>query len=270
VDGDGKRRKDLPKPGARDDEQLAPAEHARFAALRKDVRTVAADQIARLEQAMVRQRDWPAAEFRTLLAGHPLLWHIVRRLVWIDADGATFRLAEDRTLADVNDDGFTLAEDTKVRVAHPLDLGDDLGTWSELFADYEILQPFPQLGRPTYALADDERTAATLKRFEGVTVPVGKILGMTKRGWERTEPQDAGVEWGIRRPAPGGLVMIYLNPGIAVGNMDIFPEQTLADIWLDAENSDGWGHPSRTNRTFGELDAITASEVLSELTDLTS
>ncbi|KJS51288.1 hypothetical protein VM98_37990, partial [Streptomyces rubellomurinus subsp. indigoferus] len=47
-DGDGARRKDLPAPGARDDAELAPAERKRFAALKKDVRTVAGDQIRRL------------------------------------------------------------------------------------------------------------------------------------------------------------------------------------------------------------------------------
>jgi hypothetical protein len=198
-----------------------------------------------------------------------LLWHIVRRLVWIDDSGTAFRLAEDRSLADVNDDAVTLAEEAKVRVAHPLDLDDDLATWSELFADYEILQPFPQLGRPTYALSEDERTATQLKRFEGVTVPIGKVLGLTKRSWQRTPPQDAGVEWGVIRPSRGGTAVIFLDPGIAVGAMDIFPEQKLSEIRLDAAGSNGWG-PQSGKRTFGELDPITASELLAELTDLTS
>ncbi|MFC0429862.1 DUF4132 domain-containing protein [Kutzneria buriramensis] len=269
MDQDGKRRKDLPKPAGKDDQELAPAEHARFAALRKDVRTVAADQILRLEQAMVVRRDWSAEEFSTLLAGHPLLWHIVRRLVWITDAGVGFRVAEDRTLADVNDDTFTLPEDGRVRLAHPLDLGDDLGTWSELFADYEILQPFPQLGRLTYTLSDDERTATALKRFEGATVPIGKVLGLTKRSWRRTQPQDAGVEWGIVRPSPGGVVVIDLDPGIAVGAMDVFPEQTLSAIRLEAEGSDGWRYHAQP-REFGELDPITASELLAELTEVTA
>src|SRR6185369_16203815 len=52
ADADGKRLKALPKPGARDDAELAPAAYKQFAALKKDVRTVAADQIRRLERAM--------------------------------------------------------------------------------------------------------------------------------------------------------------------------------------------------------------------------
>ncbi|GAA3458187.1 DUF4132 domain-containing protein [Saccharothrix longispora] len=269
LDEDGKRRKDLPKPGAKDDPERAAAEHKRFGALKKDVRSVAADQIARLELAMVLGRRWSAAEFRTLLAGHPLLWHIVRRLVWVTDGGASFRVAEDRTPADVADDAFELPDDARVGVAHPLHLGDDLAAWSEVFADYEILQPFPQLGRPVHALDAAERRAAKLERFEGSVVPVGRLLGLTKRGWERGQPQDAGVECWITRPlADGGSVVVNLDPGIAVGIPHEFPEQKLTDIWVTDASGPGWR--PRGGRTFGELDPVTASEVLAEFTALTS
>ncbi|MBY8851742.1 DUF4132 domain-containing protein, partial [Saccharothrix sp. MB29] len=269
LDEDGKRRKDLPKPGAKDDPERAAAEHKRFGALKKDVRSVAADQIARLELAMVLGRRWSATEFRTLLAGHPLLWHIVRRLVWVTDGGASFRVAEDRTLADVADDAFALPDVARVGVAHPLHLGDDLAAWSEVFADYEILQPFPQLGRPVHALDGAERRAAKLERFEGSVVPVGRLLGLTKRGWERGQPQDAGVECWITRPlADGGSVVVNLDPGIAVGIPHEFPEQKLTDIWVTDASGPGWR--PRGGRTFGELDPVTASEVLAEFTALTS
>ncbi|MEV6606236.1 DUF4132 domain-containing protein [Kutzneria sp. NPDC051319] len=270
IDGDGKRRKDLPKPAGKDDAELAPAEHARFAALRKDVRTVAADQILRLENAMVHQRDWSAEEFTTLLAGHPLLWHIVRRLVWIDDAGTGFRLAEDRTPADVDDNTFELRTDARVRLAHPLTLGDAVTAWSEVLADYEILQPFPQLGRPVFTLTDEERAATWLHRFEGVKVPVGKLLGLTKRSWQRTPPQDNGCEWTIVRPSPGVTAVLPLDPGITVGMIDMDPEQVLGAIKLDVEGGDGWWNHQAPLRPFGELDPITASELLAELTALTS
>ncbi|MEO6090285.1 MAG: DUF4132 domain-containing protein [Umezawaea sp.] len=268
VDSDGKRRKDLPKPGAKDDQELAPAEHKRFGTLKKDVRTVAADQIRRFEAAMVSRRRWPAEEFRTLFAGHPLLWHVVRRLVWITEDGLGFRLAEDRTVADVHDDVVELAEDAVVGIAHPLDLGESLDGWAEVFADYEILQPFPQLGRPVHALTEDERTATALKRFQDAKVPVGKLLGLTNKGWQRGQPQDAGVECWITRPLPdGGSVVVNLDPGIAVGVVTMFEEQKLTDVWL---NDRGGEWHRRGGRAFGELDPITASEVLADLTSLTS
>ncbi|MEU1596997.1 DUF4132 domain-containing protein [Streptomyces sp. NPDC005708] len=278
LDADGKRRKDLPAPGVRDDQELAPAERKRFLALKKDVRTIAADQIRRLEAAMVAQRGWTAAEFRELFVQHPLVWHLVRRLVWF-ADGAegaggttttAFRVAEDRSFADVNDDEFTLAEDATVRLAHPLHLGDAVAAWSELFADYEILQPFPQLGRPVRRVTPEEASANRLHRFEGCTVPVGRLLGLTKRGWERGVPQDAGVErWFSKRLGEGCYLVIELDEGIAVGVVDMFPDQTFETVWLDSAPGDYWRSRQYPLR-FGGLDPVAASELLADLEEVTA
>ncbi len=272
-DADGKHRKALPAPAAKDDPELAPAERKRFAALKKDVRTVASDQVRRLEAAMVSQRSWTAGEFRELFVAHPLVWHLVRRLVWLsEVDGkvTAFRVAEDRTFADVEDDELTLAEEASVRLAHPLNLGEELGAWSELFADYEILQPFPQLGRPVHALTEEETLGHRLARFEGVTVPVGKLLGLTKRGWERGVPQDAGVEdWFLRRLGEDRYLVIDLDPGIAVGAVDMLGDQTFEAVWL-SNSPDNYWRSRESKLRFSGLDPIIASELLADLTEVTA
>nr|WBO80155.1 DUF4132 domain-containing protein [Streptomyces sp. SBE_14.2] len=273
LDSDGKRRKALPAPAAKDDPELAPAERKRFTALKKDVRTVAADQVRRLEAAMVSQRSWTAGEFQDLFVAHPLLWHLVRRLVWLrDVDGevTAFRVAEDRTFADVEDDELTLPEGAGVRLAHPLLLGEELGAWSELFADYEILQPFPQLGRAVHALTEDETRGDRLTRFEGVTVPVGKLLGLTKRGWERGAPQDAGVEnWFLRRLDENRYLVIDLDPGIAVGAVDMLGDQTFRAVWLSETPHNFW-RGSDSKAPFSGIDPVIASELLADLTEVTA
>ncbi len=270
LDGDGKRRKDLPVPGAKDDPELAPAERKRFAALKKDVRTVAGDQIRRLEAAMVAQRAWSAEEFTSLFVEHPLVWHLARRLVWT-ADGTAFRVAEDRTFADAADGPFVLPADATVRLAHPLLLGEEqVAVWSELFADYEVLQPFPQLGRPVRRFTLEEAAANRLHRFEGRTVPVGRLLGLTKRGWERGAPQDAGVEcWFSKRLGEGCHLVIALDEGIAVGMVDAFPDQTFQTVWLDSLPGNYWGSRDYPLR-YGDLDPVAASELLAELEEVTA
>ncbi|MFF2750061.1 DUF4132 domain-containing protein [Kitasatospora sp. NPDC058048] len=273
-DADGARRKDLPVPGVRDDAELAPAERKRFAALKKDVRTVAGDQIRRLEEAMITRRSWTAQEFDQLFVGHPLLWHLVRRLVWLSETGGTvtaFRVAEDRTLADVRDEAFALPATASVRLAHPLLLDDGLADWSELFADYEILQPFRQLGRPVYSLTDEERASHRLTRFEnGPVLPTTRLVGMERRGWRRGEPQDNGVEqWLSRRVGPDLYVVIAPEDGIAAGMFDSYPEQRVETVWLDRRPGDYWTH-NRTFPTFAELDPVIASEVIADLTELTT
>jgi predicted DNA-binding WGR domain protein len=276
ADGTGKRLKALPKPGARDDAELAPAAYKQFAALKKDVRTVAADQIRRLERAMVTSRRWSGAEFRQLFVDHPLLWHIVRRLVWgvYDENGrpaGAIRVAEDRSFSDVHDDEMQLADDARVGVAHPLHLGDTLADWVEVFADYEILQPFAQLSRETFSFTAEEAATTRLTRFEGRTVPTGRVIGLERKGWRRETPQDAGIQGYIELElGPDQAVVIGLDPGIAIGAMDVFPEQKLESISLNDSTGGRWHLGTQGQISLGRLDPVAASELIRDLTELTA
>ncbi|WP_067480524.1 DUF4132 domain-containing protein [Actinomadura hibisca] len=253
LDGTGKLRKVLPKPGASDDEALATAAYQRFAGLKKDVRTAAAARLRRMEAAMVERRHWTSAEFQALHVDHPLAWHIARRLVWF-ADEKPFRIAEDRTFADAQDEVFTLPEDARIRIAHPIDLGEGTKAWAEVFADYEILQPFPQLTRPVHTLTDAERASGRIERFAGVTVPVGRIFGMEHLGWERKSGGGSWAQDMIVRPLPGGRrLVVGLDPGIEPG--------AAADQTLGAATLAG-------NAGLGALDPLLASEVIAELDTL--
>jgi hypothetical protein len=211
-----------------------------------------------MERAMCEQRRWSAGEFRELFAGHPLVRHIVRRLVWIHEEGgkaSAFRAAEDRTFADENDDVLALPETGEVRIAHPLHL-DDLDRWSEVFADYEIVQPFPQLGRPVDALTDAERAGSRLTRVRDVTVRTGAVLGLERRGWRRGRANDAAVQDEMVWTTPGGRsITIDLQPGFPVMEPGEWPEQTLSIVRTDSGR-------------FGDLDEVTASELLLVLHEL--
>ncbi|TDD79776.1 DUF4132 domain-containing protein [Actinomadura darangshiensis] len=262
YDAKGTLRKTLPKPGAKDDPETAPAAHRAFTGLKKDVRTVAADQIRRMERAMAEQRRWTTEDFRRLLVRHPLLWHLVRRMVWLhhgDGGPTAFRVAEDRTFADVNDAALALPESGEVRIAHPVHLGASVPVWSEVFADYEILQPFAQLGRPVHAFTDREAAGDRLDRVTDAVVGVGKVLGLERHGWERGTPQDAGIQDCLTRHLAGRTIVLGVTPGFPVMSPAEWPEQTLGSVWITgSEASD----VRRTQATFGELDAVEASELL--------
>ncbi len=224
-----------------------------------------------LKPYVVTQRRWTAGEFRELFVAHPLLWHIARRLVWLIRDGDkqvdALRVAEDRTFADANDETVTLADDLSVGIAHPLHLADTLPRWSEVFADYEILQPFPQLARGVHALTDEERDSPTLARYQGITVPAVKVLGLERRGWVRGETQDGGVQGWVYQIVPGGrAVVVALDPGVYAGSAADSPDQTIGEIWLNSRPSGAWRRTG--DLRFGELDAVTASELLRDLREL--
>ncbi|BBH63481.1 hypothetical protein ACTI_01660 [Actinoplanes sp. OR16] len=259
TDASGKRLKSLPRPGARDDATLAPAAYKQFTALKKDFRTATTDQVRRLERAMANGREWTPGEFRRFFLDHPVLTRLARRLVW-SGSAAAFRIAEDGTLAGVDDEPATLAETDRITVAHPLHLGDDVARWSELFADYQIVQPFDQLGREVLVLTAEEAGGAVLTRFAGETVPTGAVVGLENRGWRRDAAQDGGVQPGVLFPlGDDGAAYLDLTPGIVVGALDILPEQKLGDLTLQ-------GPPTR----FADLNARTVSELLRDLTLLTA
>jgi hypothetical protein len=218
YDAAGGRLTRLPKPSAKDDAEPAAEAYARFAALRKDVATVAAEQVRRLERAMAAGRRWSLDEHRRLFVEHPLVWHLTRRLVWVvtDADDAvtgSFRLAEDKTFADSSDAGLELPADALVGIAHPVHLAGELVRWTEVFTDYEILQPFRQLTRSTYALDAEELGRPDLSRYDGAVVPTTRVLGLAHRGWERGAPY-AGISEQTYRELGNGLrVVVDLDPG---------------------------------------------------------
>ncbi|GLY05106.1 DUF4132 domain-containing protein [Actinoplanes sp. NBRC 101535] len=276
LDSTGKRLKALPKPGARDDAELAPAAYQAFSTLKKDVRTIATDLVRRLEQAMVGSRRWTGEDFQRLFVGHPLVRHVVRRLVWGVFDEAgtlagSFRVAEDSSFATVEDEPATIPAGTLVGVPHPLHLGDSLAAWSEVFADYEILQPFPQLGRPVFALTAEEAAGTDLVRFEQLTVPATSVLSLERRGWQRESPQDAGIQGRIELTiAPGLEVGVDLEPGIVVGDVTHFPEQKLTDVYLHDGTGSGRGADGRGRVPLSALSAVAASELLRDLTELTT
>jgi hypothetical protein len=273
TDEDGKPRKSLPKPGAKDDPEIAEESYQRFTALKKELRTVAADQVRRLEQAMVAAREWSAEEFRRYFAEHALNAHLARRLVWIaETDGALlgFRIAEDGTYSDVEDESVDLPDHANIRVAHPVHLGDATTAWAEVLADYEILQPFDQLNRPVMAFTDDELATGRIKRFEGATVDVGRVLGLTARGWNRAAPEDAGVAPGIAFPLPeGGCVTVALEPGIVVGYPREAPEQVIQSVRLALYERYHWTEREEPDEFPTGIDPLTTSEILASLTRLT-
>lgn len=267
-DAEGKRLPDLPKPGKSDDAEKGAAAVEAWKALKKDAKTVSAQQLHRLEQAMCGRRRFTAAVFRDFFVTHPLVIHVVRRIVWGVYDDAerlvaTFRVAEDGSLADASDDTFVLPEGARVGVVHALELPDDLSArWGQVFGDYEILQPFRQLGRETFRIAEAEAREKALKRVEGIKVPTGKVLGLEQRGWRRGPTQDGGCSWWYERPLPANLeAHLSLEPGIIAGMALEFSEQTLKTVTLERPGT--WSEGGVL--TFGALDPVLFSEIVRDL-----
>lgn len=266
-DAQGTRLKDLPKPNKSDDAKLSEEATGRYKQLKKDAKSIASVQLIRLELAMIARRRWSAADFKLFFLDHPLTRHLTARLVWgVYSDGkmiSAFRVAEDWTLADEQDSLYQLPDDASVGIAHVLEMPQPLqSAFGQIFADYEILQPFRQLGRETYALTDDEKRATTLTRFKDKVVATGSVMGLINRGWERGAAQDAGWVGHFSKPIDDHYeVQIELDPGTVVGDVSYEPKQRIPNVML--RRSGSWDQQGLVK--FDQLDAVIASEVLRDL-----
>lgn len=266
-DAEGKPLKDLPAPNKADDPARAEAATASWKALKKNVRTLASQQIQRLERAMIQQRRWSAAEFRQYFVNHPLLRHLVRRLLWAvctPADGRVLhglRVAEDLSFADQDDTAFALADDAVIGLPHPLELSAaQLAAFGQIFADYEIAQPFAQLGREVFRLTPEEEPACALTRFEGKRVATGSVFGLLERGWQRSNEDDDGGWLGVlSRPLSHGMRALFvLEPGAALGDVKSNPVQTLGALELA-------GRGDQARLPWQRVQPILVSEVLRDV-----
>ncbi|EFI9355970.1 WGR and DUF4132 domain-containing protein [Escherichia coli] len=275
-DASGSRLKDLPKPNKSDDELQANNAVNRYKLLKKDARTVAAQQVARLESAMCLRRRWSPENFQLFLVEHPLVRHLTRRLIWgvYSAENqllACFRVAEDNSYSTADDDLFTLPEgDIYIGIPHVLEISPtDAAAFGQLFADYELLPPFRQLDRNSYALTEAERNASELTRWAGRKCPSGRVMGLANKGWMRGEPQDGGwIGWMIKPLGRWSLIM-EIDEGFAVGMSpaELSAEQLLSKLWLweGKAESYGWGSNSTQEAQFSVLDAITASKLINDI-----
>jgi len=274
---EGVRLADLPKPKKTDDEQLSRDAVDRFKLLKKDARTIASQQVLRLETAMCTQRRWTVDVFRQFLVEHPLVRHLVQRLIWgvyecepESSFGGTlvtcFRVNEEGCFTDANDDDTSLpeGENLLIGVPHAIDLPPETASaFGQLFADYELLQSFPQIGRDTYRLNDSELAEKSLNRWKGAIVPTGRVLGLVNKGWRRGQAQDGGCIWFFNKPLGNGrIIELTLDPGIIVGMVDEYPEQTLQEIKVGKPSS--WGE-LQTPEAINLLDQISASELIRDM-----
>ncbi|GAA1596015.1 DUF4132 domain-containing protein [Actinoplanes couchii] len=247
ADADGRRLARLPRPSTGDDPELAPAAQRRFIEMRKEARAVTGDRIRAVETAMATGRRWTVAEFRAFFLEHPLMWHLAHRLLWVAyppgtaPDGVVFRVAEDRTFADIDDKSWELPDDAVVGVAHPWHFADDRRAWGQVFLDYAIIQPFPQIERELIAPSDVDPAAMT-----GAAIDGRKLFVLTSRGW-----RFGGHHASVVRDWPPASAQISFTPGYHWQDGDA--EKTLTGV----SGLDG-------------LDPIGYSEVIRDLRYLTT
>ena len=221
-----------------------------------DLGTLAKTQLWRFEHAMIKGRRWDASEHRALLVDHPLAGRVARKLVWAvfegDAPRATFRVAEDGTLADDRDAPLVLPDDARVGIPHTLVIdGATKARWSTLLADYAIIQPFEQIARPTFAVEPSQRKKTSLDHLSQREIPYGVVFGrLESRGWRRGA-MDEGSIGTLDKDFGAVSATLSFSPPIYAR------EKPPAKVTIDDVSFGG--------ATLGELPAIAFSEAMFDL-----
>ena len=187
---------------------------------------------------------------------------------------STFRVTEERDFADVKEATYRLDGQTRVGVVHPLHLtGDQKSAWGEIFGDYEMIPPFPQLGREVHRLEPAEENAEEIHRNQGIKVPAITLVGiLDKHGWNRGVPQDAGLFYEHSKPFEGANVTAVIQyDGIPIGGMVDWDDQEVQKCFFVPGLYTPEMYPDHKNAIpLGQVDPVVISEVLGTLAAIAS
>jgi Domain of unknown function (DUF4132) len=288
-DADNKLKPDLPKPNSKDDAAKAAESIADWKMLKKQIAEVVKIQTPRLEQVMVNDRRWSVPDFELLLVHHPLMLILSQRILWANysSDGKllkTFRLTEDQSYADSSDEVYQLNNESRVGIVHPLGIpATESKLWGEIFSDYNIIQPFPQLGRPTYALAASEIDSVEITRFKDIKIPIVSLVRTLEGlGWQKSGLHDHGdysahykyFATAQLTAVVGEYEQVFASLGIDIGD----GVESIDGCCFVAGEWKGWDYPAGQWSSqekakllkLSEVGSIIFSEVLTDLNQVMS
>lgn len=250
LNPEGKKIAALPDPRQDDDEAEAKAAKKALSAAKKELKSIVELQTDRLYEALCTGRDWPAEDWTDYLRHHPVLRHLVQRLVWLETleDGErrvvrqVFRPLDDGSLTDVHDDPVELQPGSRVCLAHDSLLdAETVQAWQQHLADYAVKPLFQQFGKGGYTLPADQGVATQITEFQGHLIETFALRNRaTKLGYTRGDTEDAGwfFTYEKRFPTLGLLAIIeFTGNGLPEENRTValrhlsFASTSAGDRW---------------------------------------
>ncbi len=207
---DGKPMNSLPAARQGDDPELVKAAKAELNAAKKELASFLQQQPPRLYEAMTMQRKWKFAEWERYFARHPLMRFLLQRTLWIahvgqeNQENIVFRLLEDGSLTDADDNAVHLTAEIPVSLAHGTHLTPEQRTqWHQHAQDYGVDWLFNPLNAPN-ALDTLDLNSREITEFKGYMMDAFTLRGeLTKQGFNRGEAEDGGWFSRYLKPFPG-------------------------------------------------------------------
>lgn len=223
VDADGKATKTLPRTRAGEDAELRGLAENQLKALAKNLKPVFKQQSQRLLRDLQTGKIWPIALWRRLFVEHPLLAVLSQSVVWSwvgedEASQRRFRPNGSGGVVDAHDDDVPLADDARVRVAHPLEIpADELRAWKSQFGDYELISPLAQFDIPVFEAEPGELDAIEVSRASGSTLNRAKFGSLVEKwGFIKGAGEDGAMINEHTWQPDGDWHVILLHSGISV------------------------------------------------------
>ena len=236
FDESGKKLKNMPAPGKRDDEEKANAAYEEFKQLKKQMKTTVSSQKTRLELALSAERQWTVDAWKELFVKNPVMHQFAIGLIWgVYEDGKliqSFRYMEDGSFNTEAEEEYELPQQGRIGLAHPIEMTkESIEAWKQQLEDYEITQPLEQLNREVFYLTEEEKNAKRMERFGGCIMNALSLGGKLQNlGWYRGSIQDAGgFDTYYREDASVGLGAELHFSGSYVG-ADYEDEVTVYDV----------------------------------------
>ncbi len=286
-DADHQLKTDLPPPSSKDDAMKAAEAIAAWQLLKKQLAEVVKIQTLRLEQVMVNDRRWSAPDFERLIVHHPLMLILAQRILWANYSAGgqllqTFRLTADQSYVDSSDEIYKLDQESKVGIVHPLGIPQqESRLWGKIFSNYNIIQPFQQLGRPVYTLEPSEMEAAEITKFKDIEIPVVALVRTLEAlGWKRSGLHDHGNYSAHAKHFAAAQVTAVVGDyqQVFVSLMDLDVVESIDGCCFVAGEWNGWDYPAGRSGNqektkllkLAEVSPIVLSEVLTDLQQLMS
>ena len=226
-DKTGKITKSLPKARVDEDADKRAVLQSAFQLLRRNLKKVAKQQAKRLQESLICNRRWPLPRWQTLFIEHPLLSLLAQGFIWQrwDAEGSryeSFRISEDHSLIQADDDIVQLHSSDHISLWHPvLDEEQSQSDWQTHIEDYSIKPLLEQTGLPRLMLSDDELQDNTIKRFSGVEVDQF-IIKRYMESWNyQIDDQDGSWISGYSRRFP----LLKMNVEIGTEGVQVYSFQ---------------------------------------------
>ncbi len=271
YDESGKRLKNMPAPGKKDDPEKAGEANAAFKQMKRQLKNVVTSQKMRLEQALISVRFWQAQQWQALFVSNPIMHLFATGLIWgvyeNDRLQETFRYMEDGSFNTVEEEEYAFPGSGTIGLVHPLELSaEELDAWKQQLSDYDVVQPFAQLERPVYQVTAEEKESLAVTRFYG-TEANGWALSnkMLAAGWCRGEILDAGWYTNFyRSDGTAGAELTF--SGSSVGYE--FEDVTIYELYFYKSSGDGARYQKSVRVPLSEVSPRYFSEIVLQVANV--